>query len=101
MSEEQATFIPNPKLYREMSQPFESVDAANAALQAFQEDVAALRAKHRIAECYVIFGSSVQQPDDEPSEFLGPGRTLTRITPAEARSGGHAVASTGCPGRTA
>lgn len=38
------------KLYRQMQEPHESADAAQAALTAFLEDLGELRKKHRIAE---------------------------------------------------
>ena len=47
-------FRSDPALYREMSVPHESADTANAAVQAFAEDVAAARKKHRIRDVLVV-----------------------------------------------
>ena len=48
---------PNPDLYARMAVPYDSNEAAQAALKAFLEDVAALREKHRIAEVAMIAGA--------------------------------------------
>lgn len=45
---------PNPELYARMAVPYETADAAQAAIKAFLADVAALREKHRIAEVAMI-----------------------------------------------
>lgn len=50
---------PNPDLYARMAVPYDSAEAAQAALKAFLEDVAALREKHRIAEVAMIAGAYV------------------------------------------
>ena len=47
-------FRSDPALYREMSVPHESAESANAAVQAFAEDVAAARKKHRIRDVLVV-----------------------------------------------
>ena len=44
----------NPKLYRELSVPFESTDAAQAAIEAFISDLEASRAKHKIADVVTV-----------------------------------------------
>ena len=49
----------NPDLYARMAVPYDSDEAAQAALKAFLEDVAALREKHRIAEVAMIAGAYV------------------------------------------
>lgn len=40
----------NPALYRELSQPFQGMDLANAALHSFADDLEQLRIKHKIQE---------------------------------------------------
>lgn len=55
----------DPKHYREMSMPFESVEAGNAALAAFFEDVKAARDKHRIADVAVLCEISHALDGDE------------------------------------
>ena len=44
----------DPKLYREMSVPHESMESAMAEATAFIEGVKALREKHRIPDVYII-----------------------------------------------
>jgi hypothetical protein len=50
----------NPELFRRMSEPYDTADAANAALEAFYADVKAAREKHRIAQVYVIAETNVK-----------------------------------------
>jgi hypothetical protein len=45
---------PNQAHWRAMQEPHESVAAANTALQAFYEELGALRSKHRLADVLVI-----------------------------------------------
>jgi hypothetical protein len=40
----------DPETYRLVSKPFDSIDEANAAMNAFADDVTQARKKHRIAE---------------------------------------------------
>lgn len=56
---------PNPDLYARMAVPYDSNEAAQAALKAFLLDVAALREKHRIAEVAMIAAAYVggERPD--------------------------------------
>ncbi len=61
---------PNPDLYARMAVPYDSAEAAQAALKAFLEDVAALREKHRIAEVAMIAGTYVA------GEMVGMTQTL-------------------------
>lgn len=63
----------NPKLFRELSQPIENADAADAALKAFYEELSALREKHRIRDVYVILAGSYFSSDGEEHEFLTSG----------------------------
>lgn len=57
----------NPKLYRELSEPFASAADANTALDAFFQGVEELRKQHRFANVYVIVCASMQgdTADDE------------------------------------
>lgn len=44
----------NPSNYRRLCEPFESMEVANNAAQAFWEEFYELRNKHHIADCLVI-----------------------------------------------
>jgi len=57
--------VQNPKLYRELSVPFESAEAANAALTAFYEEVRELRKKHKITDLHLICQVSANFKDDD------------------------------------
>jgi hypothetical protein len=46
--------INDPSLYRRMSEPHESLEAANAAWLAFYADVRAAREKHRIPDVLIV-----------------------------------------------
>lgn len=46
--------ISDPANYRKLSEPFESPDAADAAIQAFWKEFYELRNKHRIADATVV-----------------------------------------------
>ena len=59
----------DPENYRQLSQPFESLDAADKAVQSFFSEVSELRKKHKITNLYLIVGSSVTTDTGEP-EFL-------------------------------
>lgn len=58
---------PNPARYRELSQPFDSAAAAEAACDAFLADVEAARVKHRIADASVIAMVPYVSDQDEAS----------------------------------
>lgn len=49
----------NPELYRQLSAPFESSDAANEAIRAFVTDLRELRERHRIRDVHVIISADV------------------------------------------
>ena len=59
----------DPGLYRRMSEPFDSADAAQSAWDAFRADIEAAREKHKITEVVVL----VQFPyrASEGDEILG------------------------------
>jgi hypothetical protein len=60
---------PDPKLYREMSVPFESPEKADDAMRAFQADVEEARKKHKIPDVLVAASGSYQDGDDEAAFF--------------------------------
>ena len=45
---------PNHKLYRELSEPFESTEAANAAVKGFSDAVEEARSKFRMRDLYCV-----------------------------------------------
>jgi hypothetical protein len=51
---EQQAFFSNPALYRRMSEPFPSLDAARVASEGFQNELAALREKYKMTNVYCI-----------------------------------------------
>ncbi|HKY40667.1 MAG TPA: hypothetical protein VJN18_32250 [Polyangiaceae bacterium] len=56
---------PNPKLYAQMCKPFESIEEANAALQAFVDEIYELRAKHRIRDVTLLCEIAVDYEGEE------------------------------------
>ncbi len=67
---EKATVIRDEANYRKMLEPFESDAAANAALEAFFNDLRELRAKHRIADVYTIAMINSIQPDGTEGQAM-------------------------------
>lgn len=59
---------PDPDLFRQMSKPFVSMDAANEAMRAFFQGVKELREQHGIATVYVIVHDSVRHDGDKPPQ---------------------------------
>lgn len=63
----------DPGLYRKLSEPFESDEAANAALLAFQDELYELRVKHRIKDLAWVAEINIARPvdgdDDSECEF--------------------------------
>ena len=53
----------NAELYRRLNVPFLDAAEANAAIEAFRDDVEALRAKHRIPDLYVILSVTYKADD--------------------------------------
>lgn len=51
-------FRSNPKLYRELSEPFASVEAAEEAANGFMKEIADIRTKYRMRDVYVALGFS-------------------------------------------
>ena len=58
-------FQPNAARYREASQPHESIEAANKALEAFYADLGVLRLKYKIADAYVVLRINLIEEDGQ------------------------------------
>ena len=56
-----------PDNYREISVPFENVEIANAAVQAFQTELYELRNKHRIQDLVFVAQVAVKYAEGEGS----------------------------------
>lgn len=68
----------NTTLYRELSKPHKSPDAANEALQAFFADVQAARKRHGLPDVLIVAACNVQYPERE-------GRACTWLHCGDAR----------------
>lgn len=66
----QGETVHDPKNYREMSKPFNSRVAANEALEAFGNEVQALREKYKVANILLIIKDSYEDEIDGPGEFM-------------------------------
>lgn len=55
----------NPKLYRELSAPFESTEAANKSLEAFAKDLEEIRAKHKVCDVVAVLQVNALNKDGE------------------------------------
>ena len=60
---------PNPKLFRELSEPIANAEL-QTALQAFYEEVGQLREKLRIQNVYCVVNSAMITAEGEESEFM-------------------------------
>lgn len=60
----------NPKLWREMNEPHESVEVANEAARAFYDGVKALREQHRMADVVIVTQMRFMQTDGAEGEGL-------------------------------
>lgn len=70
MSEDQGElFGNNGGRYRDLSKPFESIDAANQAIKAFQDELMALRIKHRIPDLTFCSMLNIADPKAEGGEY--------------------------------
>lgn len=56
---------PNNKLFRELNQPFESLEALNTAIGAFIKDFEELRKKHRMLNVVMMVQCPVTVDDEE------------------------------------
>lgn len=81
---------PNPELYKQMAAPYDTAEAAHAAIRAFLDDVAEARKRHRIAEVAMIAGGYVGSELVAMTQTLGDqGRSLriaTTLVQSVARS---------------
>lgn len=73
MTETQKKFDPqagteNPGLYRELCIPFPSPADAENAINAFTEELYALRAKHRIRDLLIIVNATVAYDSEDEGE---------------------------------
>ncbi len=60
----------DPKLFREMSEPFESASEADAAINAFFDELGELRKRHGFPNVYVIVGGSIVADSGDEHEFV-------------------------------
>ena len=58
----------NPSLFREMNEPLENGEAADAAVAAFLDGVAELRKKHHIANVYCVAELGYKAADADGGE---------------------------------
>jgi hypothetical protein len=56
-------FVQNPELYRKLSEPFENLMAANAALNGLMDDMRILREKHHIPDLYWVARITAKSED--------------------------------------
>jgi hypothetical protein len=62
----------NPALFRRLSEPYASMEAADEAIQTFLDEMGALREKHKIPNILTVIGGSAIAADGDESEFLLP-----------------------------
>jgi hypothetical protein len=60
----------NPQLYRELSEPFETMDEANSAVQEFFREVGELRKKYGLPNVYFIVSASSKDAAGEEGQFI-------------------------------
>lgn len=60
----------NPKRYREMSEPYPNYEEASKAIDAFYDELTALRAKHRIADVYFVMSTSYALSDGDQTNAM-------------------------------
>lgn len=63
-------FKNDPENYYKMSEPHETPDKANEALQKFYDKVSEARKEFKIADILVITKDSVRYPDGEVGQFM-------------------------------
>jgi hypothetical protein len=61
--------IKDPKLYRKMSEPFESDEEANAAAKGFFEELRSIREKYGIPDVLAVIKISIEQGESESIAF--------------------------------
>jgi len=72
MSNETMNLFPNPKLYRELSEPYSSLEEANEKLGAFLEEVGEVRKKYKIPNLQIIVMGSALNSEGAESDFIAP-----------------------------
>lgn len=60
---------PNPKLYRQLSEPFADSDAASKAAKDFADEMAELRIKHKMPDVVVIISVNYLNKDGDEGEI--------------------------------
>lgn len=60
----------DPKVYREMSVPHANAEAAEAAADAFFDDLYTLRVKHKIADVHVIIQTPIITGDGSEGNVM-------------------------------
>jgi len=63
---------PNLKLFRSMSEPHESLEAADQTIKAFLNELGELREKHKIANVLTVIADSAKTADGDDTEFIMP-----------------------------
>ncbi len=64
-------FKPDPKRYRQASEPHPSRQAAEEAVNAFYDELSELRVKHRIRDMLVVYSVSFEEKDGQESASFG------------------------------
>ena len=62
--------IEDPGLYRRLSEPFPSFNAANDAINAFNVDLRAIREKHKIPDIVFVIAVSAIGDDGDVGDFV-------------------------------
>jgi len=60
----------DPENYLKMSEPFETPNIANKALQDFHEEVNVLRKKYKIPDLLIVIKGEVKYPDGQIGGFM-------------------------------
>lgn len=63
-------FNDNPENYRKMSEPFETPEKANEALENFYNELSELRKKHNISDILVVIEDSSKYSDGKIGTFM-------------------------------
>ena len=59
----------NPSLYRQLSEPFPTPEAASAAIEAFWEELEEIRKKHKIPDVHMVLAWKSLGSDGQPGEY--------------------------------
>jgi hypothetical protein len=71
---------PNPELFRKMAEPFPSAEAADAAFQAFAEELGALREKHKVTNVQFVMHASYRTPEGGELQLMNMGHYGDSLT---------------------